>query len=388
MIVTPSKETYSSYVALNMRRSKGLENFFDALNLAIPNESLITLRDAPFWHGYARGVSHDVKRVTRIVKLTEQLHNGGLQTKDRTYNRRAKRVLHLHSYYFRMARQIEILFSQRSPDFHLILWGGVKGSQGIAAAVARKHLWNTTFFELSPFPGRVFYDSQGVNVESQIARWQDLGVEPAKEARGRNLLEAFRQSYAGRKTPNCAQLNFPLPKYYVFAPLQVPYDSNVLVYSGRFKSDIDYLSTLKVLAHRLGKDRYLVIKPHPQFPYLPNELENYFSDYSNIKIFRQIPTRTLIEGAKGVVTLNSTVGFDALCFGKPVVVMGRAHYAHEKLTINTDTIDEAIESIDAQITPDTAKLRRFIADFYDNYTTPETPEGIRQALTNKCEQID
>ena len=186
----------------------------------------------------------------------------------------------------------------------------------------------------------------------------------------------------GRKASNGAELKIALPKYYVFAPLQVPYDTNFLLHGGRFKSDLDYFSSLKVLAHRLGNDRYLIIKPHPGFPYLPNELENYFSDYSNIKIFRQIPTRTLIEGAKGVVTLNSTVGFDALCFGKPVVVMGRAYYAHDKLTINTDTIDEAIESIDAQIIPDTAKLARFITEFYDNYTVPETLKGIQQALTS------
>ena len=50
----------------------------------------------------------------------------------------------MYFHYSRMARQIELLFSKYSSNTHLIVWNGVKDYRGIAAAVARKRLWNIT----------------------------------------------------------------------------------------------------------------------------------------------------------------------------------------------------------------------------------------------------
>ena len=104
-----------------------------------------------------------------------------------------------------------------------------------------------------------------------------------------------------------------LPTPFIFAPLQVPYDTQILLGGGAFASDLDYLGWLRRFAQALPAPYQLVIKPHPQHSYAPGVLEHLFQAAPQVRVLRGVETRALIEQAEAIVTLNSTVGFDALC---------------------------------------------------------------------------
>jgi capsular polysaccharide export protein len=104
--------------------------------------------------------------------------------------------------------------------------------------------------------------------------------------------------------------------------MQVSSDSNLLLFS-----DYDNLAALnfaQAQAHDLN--RKLVVKPHPAEPNprLLDEIEALCTQRGHL--WTGYYTSYLVSNADRVITINSTVGLEAILLDKPVVILGRSLY--------------------------------------------------------------
>lgn len=112
-----------------------------------------------------------------------------------------------------------------------------------------------------------------------------------------------------------------MPDAYVYFPLQVNGDSQVLVHSD-FNSMQEAISCVEreFYAAELNGIK-LVVNLHPMEPDI-----NYRFDPRTV--VSKSPASLLLSGCKSVITINSTVGVEALRQGKLVYLLGRAYFSN------------------------------------------------------------
>lgn len=161
-----------------------------------------------------------------------------------------------------------------------------------------------------------------------------------------SLVEGFRwlgsdfkkKYYAWREKGIQQRLETSLSgKFYLF-PLQVHNDAQVRVHS-KFRSMEQFMRfIMESFATHAPKETHLVIKHHP--------LDRAYNDYTKfieanaarlgicdrVLYIHDQHLPTLLKNARGVVSLNSTVGMSALHHGAPLKVCGKAIYDIEGLT--------------------------------------------------------
>lgn len=132
---------------------------------------------------------------------------------------------------------------------------------------------------------------------------------------------------------------------YFFFPLQLDCDSQIRHHStfGRIAPTIHFI--IDSFAKHAPADTLLVMKEHP----LDNCLTNWRQMTRWVAAAAGIADRviyledghleSLLAECEGVVTVNSTVGFLALAFGKPVIALGNAIYDMPGLTFQGE-LDE------------------------------------------------
>ena len=125
---------------------------------------------------------------------------------------------------------------------------------------------------------------------------------------------------------------------YYLVPMQVHNDTQICVHSSYF-SNFDFLEEIvSSFAANAPKDTILVLKQHP----MDRGYHNYRPHIIDLAKKYQIGNRwryihdqhlpTLLEHARGVVLINSTVGLSALHHNKPMKVCGKSFYDMEGLT--------------------------------------------------------
>jgi capsular polysaccharide export protein len=115
----------------------------------------------------------------------------------------------------------------------------------------------------------------------------------------------------------------PPPERFVFLPLQVSTDTNLLLFSEQ-----NAQQALQIAEARAGElGARLVVKPHPAERNIKRlrELRAYCTAKGHL--WTGFNTTALILGAEEVVTINSTVGLTAIALERPVRVLGRSLYA-------------------------------------------------------------
>ena len=226
----------------------------------------------------------------------------------------------------------------------------------------------TRFIEISNLPGKLFVDSLGVNALSTIsrhpevidrlslpdedthARWLSTYErdkrKPLPQARtsfgrkatsatnyvlklvsrgvGRRRLASVR---ARNGMPAPRQATYMLPDTlstcrYVFLPLQVAGDTQI-----KLHSDVGNLDAIRhAFEFAANESADLFVKLHPA--------ETDAAEIDAIVRLQQTyhfeivttPTTELLRHAHAVVTINSTVGLEAMLYGKRVVSLGRCFY--------------------------------------------------------------
>lgn len=149
------------------------------------------------------------------------------------------------------------------------------------------------------------------------------------------------------------KLSTSLSGKYFLAPLQVHSDSQIHVHSD-YESMYGYINTLMdSFSRHASDDALLVIKHHP--------LDRGYHDYCNyisklasklgieqrVQYIHDQSLPALLDHARGVVVVNSTVGLSAVHHGKPVKVCGSSIYDMEGLTYQ-GTLDTFWSQCDMQ----------------------------------------
>ncbi len=165
-------------------------------------------------------------------------------------------------------------------------------------------------------------------------------------------------------------LKIDLNKRIFFLPLQLFDDANLLQYSS-FKSIKEILEY--ILPKLDPENDIIIIKEHPASKfrkgaiYANLEAKTYSMQYENVVYltdkYTEVNNSQLISLSDCIITVNSSVGFEALYFNKPVVVLGKATYkvnnvfpTLENFLSNNFDINEYINKI--------SKIRNFFLNHY------------------------
>jgi len=289
---------------------------------------------------------------------------------------------------------VRCFFQNHQPD-QLWVWNGCNLVRQTMVAEAVRMGIGRLFFEVGNFPGKLFVDKEGVNCRSWYFKhrhelrksYVDMGgFKVWKEAflatkRQQHLVPQARFAdtfnlkfiydligfwFLGAITsdpprPVWRTIDFmqkmlhqvPLDVFqperepgYFFFPLQVSTDSQVL-----WNSDISQADALRKATEMARKEgRLLVVKPHPAEPH-------WAATRKILHLKKQLGfklvggnTFILLEHCSRAITLNSTVGLEAILLGKPVLTLGHAHYSGfdeldliiyiEKYLLNIDFFSE------------------------------------------------
>jgi len=121
-------------------------------------------------------------------------------------------------------------------------------------------------------------------------------------------------------------IKIKLPKKYIFIPLQVNTDTQILIHSD-FKNMQEFISKVENDFYSLDSNLELVFKIHP----MEQGIVDYTFDERSIVI--QSDTNELIQNSEFLITINSTVGFEAIQQKKKVMVLGKAFFKIEDISV-------------------------------------------------------
>jgi capsular polysaccharide export protein len=127
-------------------------------------------------------------------------------------------------------------------------------------------------------------------------------------------------------------------KKYFLSPLQISTDAQVKTHS--YFSSVEHFieRVISSFSSHAPHDTLLIIKHHPldrgyhDYSKLIERLANHHNISDRVKYIHDQHLPTLLEHAKGVVLINSTVGLSAIHHGTPLKTCGTAIYDIEGLT--------------------------------------------------------
>jgi capsular polysaccharide export protein len=248
------------------------------------------------------------------------------------------------------------------------VWNGLFLGSQAQAAFAKANDIPTVFFEIGNIEPKLFIDPEGVNAESRVARdpklldqwvitdqeiakWRHDFIERKVQSSSPPQARALRRingwypvDWIGANVMRIPQpFKLSLVKKivsriricmiqkasdtkptapYIFLELQVSTDTNLLLFS-----DYDNLAAVAFAgtyakAHKCR----LIVKSHPVEPNLAFLRELRVLCLENNHLMTTYNTTKLILGAEEVITINSTVGLEAMLLNKKVTVLGKSLY--------------------------------------------------------------
>lgn len=262
--------------------------------------------------------------------------------------------------------------SRETPSFIFLWMPWSYLSKAVTASVPKFYDCKTIYVEISNFPERTVFDYRGINASSTLSEYPDLikkvklhfseakqwldlvddmkvrSVWPPQSRSSKNIQVAPVIDYiAGllkiapsvktsgliKRALNKLLLKSTLFKYnysnvvgkfnFIFYPMQVTTDSQLLINSCYNNWDALEIALRKARNHNC----FLVVKPHPAEINVSVILKlNNFSKINEDVAISNSGTRQLIELCSEVVTVNSTVGQEAILMNKKVTVLGDAFY--------------------------------------------------------------
>lgn len=157
----------------------------------------------------------------------------------------------------------------------------------------------------------------------------------------RSLFRKILYNFTEKKERNFINEN----KEYFLVPLQVYNDFQVISHSNfkNIKKMIEYVLTSY---KKNNVNEYLVFKHHPMDrgiknykKYIEKMVDNLEIDKDKVIYIHECNLPLFLKKAKGIITINSTVGISALYHHKPVKILGLANYNISNLTNKEYTLD-------------------------------------------------
>lgn len=265
------------------------------------------------------------------------------------------------------------MFRHEQPEW-IALWSGVMWNQSLAVEAGKMCGARFIYFENGLLPNTTTIDPQGVNFFNSVPRDADFFRAHSADQSPASVELIPRAPKPGK------QLDKPveLPTRYLFIPFQVDVDRQVLMFSPWIRHMRYLYKVMLGMLDVLPQDMWLVFKEHPSSA----------KDYSGLK--DQCPervlfangnsTQQLIENAAAVVTINSTVGIEALLLGKPVITLGQAFYNIDGLVRHVDSegqLQQVLEQIDT-LSVDAELVQHFIGYLAKEYAVEGSWKSVDQ----------
>lgn len=160
----------------------------------------------------------------------------------------------------------------------------------------------------------------------------------------------------------------PYEKYFFF-PLHYEKDAQIT-----FREPLlNQLELIKNISRSLPQGYSLYVKPHPHYLGTDFRFKDLLmiSKLKNVKLVNPtIPPLHVLKYSSGVITLNSTTGFEALIKDIPVITFGHEFYCKDYLTYVVRDISELSETLLSVVNIKTKtnkeEIKKFIKTVYSN----------------------
>lgn len=249
----------------------------------------------------------------------------------------------------------------------IVVWNGNRMPSAIIAAAARAAGMPQLYFELGAMPGTLQVDARGVNALNSLPRDPAWYLQrEAVDFEGRDLVPR-----APRRGKSADAVE--LPEHFLFAPFQVDADTQIVGFSPWIRSMRHWFSVLIDLQNWLrekGDPRVVVVREHP------SDREDYSDLHAAAEAAGMVfangnPMSELLQKADGVITINSSVGIEALLYSQKVIVCGDAFYQVDTLTQSARSEAELHDAVDGlgAFSPDESLRQAFLATL-DEYFMP------------------
>jgi len=269
----------------------------------------------------------------------------------------------------------------------IIIWNGLQYHAYTAAKTAEKMDIKSVFMENGYFPNTLVMDPAGVNYYNSLVVkerqfYQNIEVDNNKLSELKN--RGIKKVKLRKQIRNDGK-GFDLPDKYIFLPFQVHDDTQIIIHSHFINNMRKFLIEVLSVIKKIDKNYWLIAKEHPKdigrvnYDYLRNKFKK-----DNVKILKKGDTGKLIQNSEVVITVNSTVGIEALLYHKAVVTLGEAFYNVKGLVYHVNTVDELYFKVKEALTKDVNKefIDKFIYFLRYNYLV-EADKKNRSAGSNK-----
>ena len=205
---------------------------------------------------------------------------------------------------------------------------------------------------------------------------------------GRSPWEQLAVTVSARcaRRPSARQSSPVAARPYVFVPLQVHDDTQVLLNSQHFH---DMRSLVAHIVRHVPGHLSVIVKPHPadRGRVAMDDVRRALSPLGDRGIWEEQTRSTeLVAYAEAVVTLNSTVGLEAITFLRPTCCLGHAWYAKPGLARSLADPDGLSQWLLSPTRPDLGVVRRLVSFLIRDYLLPGGFNGMTLKQAERAAQ--
>lgn len=282
----------------------------------------------------------------------------------------------------------------------VLLWSSWPVFSQIASHLAKHQNTRIWYMENGFLPNTIQLDSQGINYASSLSsKNADFFLSRGTSTKTTNELRTFipwhpqwfyffkmlgkyinkfgyfwfikrifwknflPDQYGKYLRKNLPPATIQLPKKFIFIPLQVEDDTQIIFYSSLIKNMTEFIEICYQAIRQISPDIGIVVKEHPQ-DFGRHSYKYLQTKYLDIIWLKKYPIEKLISQSTAVITINSSVGVEALKEHKHVVTLGQALYNIPGLVHHAET-KEALPPLIQQVLTTTPNYR--LIDAFINY---------------------
>lgn len=313
----------------------------------------------------------------------------------------------------------------------IVVWGGFRFNESSIITYAKAKGVRVVIFEYGYFrPYTLTFETMGLNYNNSLPReakfyldkYPDTVIDKAqfeqlvspKSAVFEPIDPAVKLAFPTRKKKLSIENVFKLKNLltkkvreirrsdldlnqrYIFVPFQVETDSQIIEFSNKIKSMNNLVALVSEAVDLYNKefedDLKVIFKPHPvdksvNIDYIVSQLDIYSSSLISFKE----ETIDLIRNAELVMTINSTVGIEALINGKNVITLGSAFYNIDGLVEHCEDYDNLHLAINESLRKDQnfELIFKYIKYLREEYFSEIYYEGADlDSVSKLCDRLE
>ena len=218
---------------------------------------------------------------------------------------------------------------EKEQNLVAVAWNGLIDKARVFMDAAKDSGARTLFFELSPIPGCVTVDPQGVNYANSLPRKLTPYLAWSASSNTDKDWRQFRGKFESRKPIKRDANEYaskPITEKYIFVPLQIPDDTQLFLFGGAFATVESVIIAAVEVAKNLPEGWHVRLKEHPSSTL---RFAKMFQEQKHHKVVLDNTSNTfeLVANAQCIVTVNSSVGLQSMFYEKPVIALGQCFWA-------------------------------------------------------------